>query len=133
MFVSDPIMETVLFLNIICQQGSMFPRLHTILHLLLLFLLFLLEVGNGHSLNSDGSKLFLTIGGITAYNLSTAFDISSLSQIPSFSNSEHYVKSLGFNADGTKMFTIEENSSQMIHEYNLSQTVSGTAYASIGP
>jgi len=80
--------------------------------------------------NADGTKMFLvdrTGDKILEYNLSTAYDVSTATyqsgQDGDVSAKTANPEDLAFNADGTKMYVLENTGTDMILEYAL-----GTAY-----
>jgi len=79
----------------------------------------------GIAFNDDGTKIFMvgsSNASIYEYNLSTAFDISTLSTVQvtkSILSEDDSPNDITFNNDGTKIFMVgQENNS--IYEYNLS-------------
>ena len=89
--------------------------------------------------NNDGTKMFVPGSEneeIFEYNLSTGFDISTASYSgTSFSTSSEATQPEGveFNADGTKMFIVEDRDDN-VYEYNLSTgfDVSTASYSGTG-
>jgi 6-phosphogluconolactonase (cycloisomerase 2 family) len=87
--------------------------------------------------NNDGTKMFLAGGSgddVNEYTLSTAFDISTLSYVASFSFSgqESNVASITFNNDGTKLYVVGATN-DTVYQYTLSSafTVSTASYDSV--
>lgn len=83
---------------------------------------------SGLAFNNDGSKIFIVGSGgdsIYEYNLSTSFDLSTISAvqvIESVATEDTNPEGIAFNDDGTKIFMIGRSSAS-IHEYDL-----GTAF-----
>ena len=81
----------------------------------------------GIAFNNDGTKIFMVGQGsdnINEYNLSTAYDLSTLSavQVTKSVNSEDgFPNGIAFNNDGTKIFMIGAQNDS-INEYNLDTT-----------
>ena len=78
----------------------------------------------GLAFSPDGAKMFVVGfngGNVTAYNLSTAFDVTSASFVDSFSvnNEDRIPQGLVFSPDGTKMF-VTGSSNDRVYEYELS-------------
>ena len=75
-------------------------------------------VGNGGEFNSDGTKLFISLGTgvINEHSLSTAFDITTINETASdtFDTGIGGLRGTSFNSDGTKLF---------INRYHASDTV----------
>jgi hypothetical protein len=87
--------------------------------------------------NNDGTKMFLAGGSgddVNEYTLSTAFDISTLTYVASFSFSgqESNVASITFNNDGTKLYVVGATN-DTVYQYTLSPafTVSTASYDSV--
>ena len=78
----------------------------------------------GIAFNNDGTKIFMigsADGSIHEYNLSAAFDLSTISPVQvsvSVASEDSSVQGLTFNNDGTKIFMIGSTSNS-IYEYNL--------------
>jgi VCBS repeat-containing protein len=75
-------------------------------------------VGNGGEFNSDGTKLFISLGTgvINEHSLSTAYDITTINETASdtFDTGIGGLRGTSFNSDGTKLF---------INRYHASDTV----------
>ena len=87
------------------------------------------DVNNPYSLqfNTDGTKMFFVkLGGkLYEYSLSTAFDISATSaavdddaEKKTLSNGN--TTGFAFNADGTKLFAVDNGDTKQVDEYSLS-------------
>jgi hypothetical protein len=76
------------------------------------------------SFNTDGTKMFIcgySVASVHQYSLSTAYDVSTASFVQSFSISAQVTNATGlaFNADGTKMYVLDQ-SAKDVNEYSLS-------------
>jgi len=76
------------------------------------------------SFNTDGTKMFVcgySVASVHQYSLSTAYDVSTASFVQSFSISAQVTNATGlaFNADGTKMYILDQ-SAKDVNEYSLS-------------
>lgn len=85
------------------------------------------EDGNPRDIifNNDGTKIFTcgsTNDSIYEYNLSTAYDLNSLSVVQvtkSVASEDTFPRGIAFNDDGTKIFMVGSTNTS-IYEYNLS-------------
>ena len=81
------------------------------------------DAGRDVKFNPDGTKMFY-LGGtndrVYEYTLTTAFDVSTRSDVDSFPVPEDsFPNSLEFSTDGTKMFVLGSNDDE-VNEYTLS-------------
>ena len=82
--------------------------------------------------NNDGTKMFTVCDGddeVNEYNLSIAFNITTLSFVQNFSLAAHETSPTGirFNNDGTKMFIIGYDGDD-VNEYTLSSAFDAVSY-----
>jgi len=82
----------------------------------------------GLAFSSDGTKMFVvgTVGDdVNQYTLSSAFDISTVSFVGSFSVAaqEVFPTGLAFSSDGTKMFVVGDDGDD-VNEYNITPSCS---------
>lgn len=97
---------------------------------------------SGIELNDDGSKIYLigkTNDNVIAYNLSTAYDITSATLGNTFSVGAQmsFPESMRFSADGTRLFIAETNlmaSTSNVYTYSLRTPydISGTSISYTG-
>ena len=88
--------------------------------------------------NNDGTKIFVSgLAGddINEYTLSTAYDISTMSFVDSFSVTSQSIfspQSVAFNSDGTKMYVLSNDTPDTVFQYSLTAfDVSTASYDSI--
>jgi len=86
----------------------------------------LTDTPSGSFFTEDGLTLFLSYNAddtVRKYTLSKAWDVTTLSQVASFSvlNETNALNGLSFKPDGTKMYIISNTTNNVgIYEYNLS-------------
>ena len=82
----------------------------------------------GFTFSSDGSKMFITgkkKDKVQEFNLSTPFDLSSVSKTNAYDISDEIdsVGGISFSADGLKMFVLDSKNNadnKDVNEYDLS-------------
>lgn len=84
----------------------------------------------GIAFNNDGTKIFVVVnGGCKEWNLSTAYDLNSISSLQASANIGSNFADISFNDDGTKIFSLGQDS--IFREYNLSISFDITSISSL--